>query len=112
MFDLRQIERVQNKMLWQQYQAKKQQMELSNPPNTKNESLLWHGSSSTGIDNILVHGFDRSYSNMGMVAIIISSKFVYSKKIWFILSFLAHLSQINKVSFCDHNLYALRKLLF
>ncbi|XP_053394612.1 protein mono-ADP-ribosyltransferase PARP14-like [Mercenaria mercenaria] len=59
------IERVQNKALWQQYQAKKQQMELSNPPNTKNESLLWHGSSTVGIENIKVHGFDRSYSNMG-----------------------------------------------
>lgn len=57
------IERIQNRTLWQQYQALKRLMEQKNPPNIKNESILWHGSSNAGIENIKVHGFDRSYSN-------------------------------------------------
>jgi hypothetical protein len=56
-----QIERIQNKALWAQYQAKKKQLEDENPPNTTNERLLWHGTAAEAVDYINGYGFNRSY---------------------------------------------------
>jgi poly [ADP-ribose] polymerase 10/14/15 len=56
-----QIERIQNKTLWAQYEAKKKQLEDQNPPGTTNERLLWHGTAAETVDNINAHGFNRSY---------------------------------------------------
>ncbi|WAR21755.1 PAR15-like protein [Mya arenaria] len=55
------IEKVQNKSLWLQYEAKKKQLEGQNPAGTKNEQLLWHGTSEDTVDSVNAHGFNRSY---------------------------------------------------
>ncbi|XP_053407795.1 protein mono-ADP-ribosyltransferase PARP14-like [Mercenaria mercenaria] len=60
-FTVVKVERVQNKTLWAQYQAKKKQLDDQNPPNTTNERLLWHGTAMETVDNINAHGFNRSY---------------------------------------------------
>lgn len=56
-----QIQRIQNKTLWQQYHAKKKQLEDQNPQNTQNEKFLWHGTADDAVDSINAHGFNRSY---------------------------------------------------
>ncbi|XP_060564934.1 protein mono-ADP-ribosyltransferase PARP14-like [Ruditapes philippinarum] len=55
------IERVQNKVLWEQYQSKKKQLEKQNPSGTINERELWHGTSAEPVDSINAHGFNRSF---------------------------------------------------
>ncbi|XP_060564916.1 protein mono-ADP-ribosyltransferase PARP14-like [Ruditapes philippinarum] len=55
------IERVQNKVLWEQYQSKKKHLEDQNPPSTINERQLWHGTSADPVDSINAHGFNRSF---------------------------------------------------
>ncbi|XP_060564915.1 protein mono-ADP-ribosyltransferase PARP14-like [Ruditapes philippinarum] len=55
------IERVQNKVLWEQYQSKKKQLEDQNPSGTINERELWHGTSADPVDSINAHGFNRSF---------------------------------------------------
>ncbi|XP_053389479.1 protein mono-ADP-ribosyltransferase PARP14-like [Mercenaria mercenaria] len=60
-FTVIKVERVQNKTLWAQYRAKKKQLDDQNPPNTKNERLLWHGTAMEIVDNINAYGFNRSY---------------------------------------------------
>ncbi|XP_060593079.1 protein mono-ADP-ribosyltransferase PARP14-like isoform X3 [Ruditapes philippinarum] len=62
------IERIQNKTLWSQYEAKKKQLEDQNPPNTTNERLLWHGTAAETVDNINAHGFNRSYCGKNATA--------------------------------------------
>uniref|UniRef100_A0A3B4FEP5 Poly [ADP-ribose] polymerase n=1 Tax=Pundamilia nyererei TaxID=303518 RepID=A0A3B4FEP5_9CICH len=57
----RQIERVQNPSLWQNYQIMKKQMEVKNK-HTNNELLLFHGTTDTSIDLINKQGFNRSYA--------------------------------------------------
>ncbi|KAL3863575.1 hypothetical protein ACJMK2_005326 [Sinanodonta woodiana] len=58
------IERVQNKSLYQQYKAKKRQLEQQNNGRA-NEKELWHGTAITSIQNINHNGFNRSYSGSG-----------------------------------------------
>ncbi|XP_046558431.1 LOW QUALITY PROTEIN: protein mono-ADP-ribosyltransferase PARP14-like [Haliotis rubra] len=55
------VDRIQNRSLYQQYTAKKKQLEKQNPQGTQNESWLWHGTSTDAIDSINAHGFNRSY---------------------------------------------------
>ena len=56
-----QVERIQNKMLYHQYTAKKKLLEKQNPPNTQNEQTLWHGTASDAVPSINTYGFNRSY---------------------------------------------------
>ena len=56
-----QIEKVQNKSLYLQYQAKKRQLESQNKQGTTNELFLWHGTSAETVDSVNAHGFNRSY---------------------------------------------------
>ena len=56
-----QIQRVQNKTLYQQYSAKKKLMEQQNPPGTQNERILWHGTAPAAVKSINALGFNRSY---------------------------------------------------
>ena len=56
-----QIERVQNKTLYQQFIAKKKLMDDTNPPGMKNERPLWHGFSEDAKNSICSYGFNRSY---------------------------------------------------
>ncbi|KAL8581665.1 hypothetical protein ACOMHN_049221 [Nucella lapillus] len=57
------ITRIQNQVLYQQYQLKKMQMETQNHAvaDVCNERLLWHGTAKNATDNINNYGFNRSY---------------------------------------------------
>ncbi|KAL3975735.1 ryanodine receptor 1 [Sarotherodon galilaeus] len=55
------IERVQNPSLWQNYQIMKKQMEVKNK-HTNNELLLFHGTTDTSSHLINKQGFNRSYA--------------------------------------------------
>lgn len=55
------VERIQNKTLYQQYLAKKKQMDDTNPPGHQNEQKLWHGTDKDAEDSITKYGFNRSY---------------------------------------------------
>uniref|UniRef100_A0A672ZYX7 Poly [ADP-ribose] polymerase n=1 Tax=Sphaeramia orbicularis TaxID=375764 RepID=A0A672ZYX7_9TELE len=59
--DCFQVERVQNRTLWQSYQLKKQQLDSKNQ-HTNNEKLLFHGTGADSIEQINEHGFNRSYA--------------------------------------------------
>ncbi|XP_052261005.1 protein mono-ADP-ribosyltransferase PARP14-like isoform X1 [Dreissena polymorpha] len=67
-FAIQKIEMVQNKSLWQQYAAKKKQLEGQNPPGTTNERFLWHGTSADTVDSVNAHGFNRSYCGKNATA--------------------------------------------
>ncbi|CAL1544297.1 unnamed protein product [Lymnaea stagnalis] len=54
------IERVQNRALYQQFIAKKREIDFRNPSN-KNEVPLFHGSDFTAVNDINKTGFNRSY---------------------------------------------------
>ncbi|XP_041369508.1 protein mono-ADP-ribosyltransferase PARP14-like [Gigantopelta aegis] len=54
-----QIERIQNKTLYQQYVAKKKQ--ISRQSSNQAERKLWHGTSADAISSVNTHGFNRSY---------------------------------------------------
>ncbi|XP_060577859.1 protein mono-ADP-ribosyltransferase PARP14-like [Ruditapes philippinarum] len=59
------IERIQNKALYRQYQAKKNQMKEQKPnlpANMPIERDLWHGTKYEAVTSIQMHGFNRSYS--------------------------------------------------
>ncbi|XP_053407686.1 protein mono-ADP-ribosyltransferase PARP14-like [Mercenaria mercenaria] len=59
------IERIQNKTLYQQYQAKRRQMTEQKPnlpANMPIERELWHGTKYDAVTSIQMHGFNRSYS--------------------------------------------------
>ncbi|KAK7497094.1 hypothetical protein BaRGS_00011624 [Batillaria attramentaria] len=54
------IKRIENTMLYEQYEAKKFHLERQNP-GIENEKSLWHGTSADAITNINRYGFNRSY---------------------------------------------------
>lgn len=56
-----QLERIQNKMLYQQYVAKKKLLDSQNPKGTKNERKLWHGTAPDAVNSINSLGFNRSH---------------------------------------------------
>nr|XP_034317324.1 protein mono-ADP-ribosyltransferase PARP15 [Crassostrea gigas]XP_034317325.1 protein mono-ADP-ribosyltransferase PARP15 [Crassostrea gigas] len=56
-----QLERIQNKMLYQQYVGKKKLLESQNPKGTQNERELWHGTAPDAVSSINSFGFNRSY---------------------------------------------------
>ena len=56
-----QIERIQNRMLLQQYDAKLKLLEKQNPPGCTNERKLWHGTANESVPSINTYGFNRSY---------------------------------------------------
>ncbi|KAK7109795.1 protein mono-ADP-ribosyltransferase PARP14-like isoform X1 [Littorina saxatilis] len=62
------VDRIQNVMLYQQYQAKKTHMDKQNGPGFPNERTLWHGTSPDAIHNINNHGFNRSYCGKNATA--------------------------------------------
>ena len=55
-----QIDRIQNRTLYQQYAAKKVHLEKQNA-GIENEKTLWHGTASDAVENINNYGFNRSY---------------------------------------------------
>lgn len=55
-----QIERIQNRMLLQQYEAKLKLLEKQNAATT-NEMTLWHGTGNDAVASINTYGFNRSY---------------------------------------------------
>lgn len=55
----KQVERVQNKILFQQYVAKKSSKDATNPKGCQRE--LWHGFSVDALDSICKYGFNRGY---------------------------------------------------
>ncbi|XP_046342281.2 protein mono-ADP-ribosyltransferase PARP14-like isoform X2 [Haliotis rufescens] len=62
------LERIQTKFLWQQYLAKKQQLDMQNPPGHQNERILWHGTAPDAIPSICKGGFNRSYCGKNATA--------------------------------------------
>ncbi|KAK7497131.1 hypothetical protein BaRGS_00011661, partial [Batillaria attramentaria] len=54
------IKRIENTMLYEQYEAKKFHLKRQNP-GIENEKSLWHGTSADAITNINRYGFNRSY---------------------------------------------------
>ena len=56
-----QIQRVQNKSLYQQFKAKGKELDLHNP-NKSNEKRLFHGSDPNTIDLVSRNGFSRNYA--------------------------------------------------
>ncbi|XP_062610602.1 protein mono-ADP-ribosyltransferase PARP14-like [Saccostrea cucullata] len=62
------LERIQNKMLYQQYVAKKKLLDTQNPPGTQNERELWHGTAPEAVNSINSLGFNRSYCGKNAVA--------------------------------------------
>jgi len=56
-----QIERVENKSLYQMYHVSKSMVEQRNKPDVCNERLLWHGTTLEAAENICMHGFNRAY---------------------------------------------------
>ena len=65
------IKRVQNTVLYGQYVARKKAMESLNPPGTKNERLLFHGTKSDICQKINSQGFNRSYAGANGKSLII-----------------------------------------
>lgn len=61
------IERIQNKMLLQQYEAKLKLLEGQNPAGTTNERKLWHGTANESVASINTYGFNRSYCGKNAV---------------------------------------------
>ncbi|XP_052266746.1 protein mono-ADP-ribosyltransferase PARP14-like isoform X2 [Dreissena polymorpha] len=55
------IERIQNKTLYQQYMAKKKQMESKKKSGNQLERTVWHGTALESITSIVSNGFNRSY---------------------------------------------------
>ncbi|KAI8787950.1 poly [ADP-ribose] polymerase 14, partial [Biomphalaria glabrata] len=55
------IQRIQNKSLFLQFCAKKDELELHNPENHPNERKLFHGTSASSINQINEIGFNRSF---------------------------------------------------
>jgi hypothetical protein len=58
---IKKIQRLQNRSLYQQYKAKKREMDLRNPKGHVNEQKLFHGTDSTSVTAINDNGFNRSY---------------------------------------------------
>ncbi|XP_078312815.1 protein mono-ADP-ribosyltransferase PARP14-like [Crassostrea virginica] len=62
------LERIQNKMLYQQYLAKKKLLDSQNPQGTQNERELWHGTAPEAVNSINSFGFNRSYCGKNATA--------------------------------------------
>ncbi|XP_033757570.1 protein mono-ADP-ribosyltransferase PARP14-like [Pecten maximus] len=60
------IQRIQNKSLYQQYSAKKQELFTRNKKDP--EKWLWHGTSPDTVKKIAMKGFDRSYCGKNATA--------------------------------------------
>ncbi|KAG9469575.1 hypothetical protein GDO78_020194 [Eleutherodactylus coqui] len=58
------IERVQNKNLWMNYQIKKQAIDTKNKTKTTNEEQLFHGTNFNTTQTVNHNGFNRSYAGM------------------------------------------------
>jgi len=56
-----QIERVENRRLYELYQVDKSYVERSNKQGGINERQLWHGTTHEASENICLYGFNRSY---------------------------------------------------
>lgn len=56
-----QIERIQNRILHQQYEAKLKLLENQNSTGCINERILWHGTAHKAVACINTYGFHRSY---------------------------------------------------
>lgn len=56
-----QLERIQNKLLYQQYSAKKKHFDSVMPFVSEIERELWHGTIESVVENIVVGGFNRRY---------------------------------------------------
>ncbi|KAK7487457.1 hypothetical protein BaRGS_00021298 [Batillaria attramentaria] len=54
------IERVQNRIRYQQYMTEKERLDLQNS-GIQNERTLWHGTPAEAVDGIIRYGFNRSY---------------------------------------------------
>jgi len=80
-----QIQRVQNRTLYQQYQLKKRFLEEQKPtlPNGwPLERDLWHGTLESNTDSIAMHGFNRSYCGRnGMIYMFCISVCLYENTI-------------------------------
>ncbi|XP_069139910.1 protein mono-ADP-ribosyltransferase PARP14-like isoform X2 [Argopecten irradians] len=63
---VQQIQRIQNKSLYQQYSAKKQELVTRNRQNP--EKWLWHGTSPDTVEKIARKGFDRGYCGKNATA--------------------------------------------
>ncbi|XP_052088524.1 protein mono-ADP-ribosyltransferase PARP14-like isoform X2 [Mytilus californianus] len=63
------VERIQNKVLYQQFIAKKKSMDDTNPKTVQNEKALWHGFSVDALDSICKYGFNRSYCGKNATAL-------------------------------------------
>lgn len=66
-FTIEKIERIQNPHLWNSYQAKKKNMDSKNGQ-TKNETLLFHGTDANSLPHVNGNGFNRSYAGKNAVA--------------------------------------------
>ncbi|XP_062611964.1 protein mono-ADP-ribosyltransferase PARP14-like [Saccostrea cucullata] len=62
------VERIQNRMLMQQYDAKLKLMEKQNPSGNNNEMVLWHGTANDSVASINTYGFNRSYCGKNATA--------------------------------------------
>ncbi|XP_061194487.1 protein mono-ADP-ribosyltransferase PARP14-like [Saccostrea echinata] len=62
------VERIQNRMLLQQYDAKLKLMDKQNPSGKNNERVLWHGTASDSVASINTYGFNRSYCGKNATA--------------------------------------------
>ncbi|CAG5128060.1 unnamed protein product, partial [Candidula unifasciata] len=58
---IKKIERIQNKSLYQQFKAKKREMDHRNPKGHNNEQRLFHGTDVGSVTAINENGFNRSY---------------------------------------------------
>ena len=56
-----QIERVENRGLYELYQTNKSYVERNNKPGVCNERQLWHGTTLEAAENICLYGFNRAY---------------------------------------------------
>ena len=59
---VRRVERIQNPLLYQAYQLRKQKMDKDNGGN--NERQLFHGTAFTNVKKINAQGFNRSFSGL------------------------------------------------
>ena len=67
-----QIDRIQNKFLYQQYRARKALIERQNPKGHQNEQKLWHGTSVDTVPKINTQGFNRSFCGKNGKIVIIN----------------------------------------
>ncbi|XP_036364784.1 protein mono-ADP-ribosyltransferase PARP14-like [Octopus sinensis] len=62
------IERIQNKTLYQGYQALKRKFEVENPNISNEVDGLWHGTAEGAVEGINKSGFNRSYCGRNATA--------------------------------------------